>query len=585
MKNIVLPLLFGATVTSCQIGQKQPNVLIILTDDQGWGDVAIHGNLLINTPTLDKLYRQSAVLNHFYVCPLSATSRASLLTGRYHLRTGVSHVDHGLENMNPDETTIAEAFRESGYQTGCFGKWHNGAYFPYTPNGQGFDEFVGFSDGLILNYFDPLLQHNEEPMREKGFITDIFTDKAIRFIENNKDRPFLCYIPYNAPHAPYQVPDEYFDRYAGLTADNPRNRDVLASIYAMVENIDYNISRILDKLEQLKLAENTIVVFMSDNGPTTVQRYNGNMRGQKSTVYEGGIRVPCYIRWKGQIDHRVIDCPASIIDIMPTLLGLCGITDCQTAFPMDGFDLKDIIKGETDRLPDERMIFTHVWAGGLTPYVGSVRTNDFRLSVFRDRAELYHIQTDPGENNNLYERDAPKAKTLHDAYLKWFDDASKNVQLDPVVPVGYDEARTVRIQAPEGKMYGQLAFYSRIPNRSWVHHFESPDDYLTFELDAVRTGDYDISVEYAQPDEGRAMLVAECGSNTIKTGLQRHMADSIPSPDRVQRWQAHERNWGIQSIGIVPLQKGRNRLKLYVEDGSLKNVQINTVLVARKEDN
>ena len=583
MKNIVLPLLFGASVGACTVGQKQPNVLIILTDDQGWGDVGIHGNPLINTPTLDKLYRQSAVLNHFYSCPLSATSRASLLTGRYHLRTGVSHVDRGLENMNPEETTIAEVLKERGYQTGCFGKWHNGAYFPYTPNGQGFDEFVGFSDGLILNYFDPLLQHNEEWGREKGFITDIFTDKAIRFIEKNKDKPFLCYIPYNAPHAPYQVPDAYFDRYTGLTAANQRDRDVLASIYAMVENVDYNISRILDKLDELKIAENTLVVFMSDNGPTTVQRYNGNMRGQKSTVYEGGIRVPCFIRWKGKINHRVIDEPTSIIDIMPTLLGLCGFTSYQTAFPVEGIDLKGLIHGETERLPVDRMIFTHVWSGSLAPFNGTVRTNDYRLSLFQNRVELYHINADPGEKENLYEQDEERAKTLHETYLKWFNDASKNVKLNPLVPVGYDEARTVRIQAPEGKMNGQLAYYSRIPNRSWVHRFETPDDYLLFELEAVHAGNYEIAVEYAQPGEGKPVLVVECGSTVVKAGLPYCTADSIPAPDRVPRWQAHERDWGKQPVGVVTLPKGQHVLKLYAENTLSSDIQINTVLITRKE--
>ena len=583
MKNIYLPLLFGASVSACHTGPKQPNIIVILTDDQGWGDVGIHGNPLINTPTLDKLYQQSAVLNHFYSCPLSATTRASLLTGRYHLRTWVSHVDRGLENMNPDETTIAEVFREAGYQTGCFGKWHNGAYYPYTPNGQGFDEFLGFSDGLILNYFDPFLQHNEEQVREKGFITDIFTDKAIQFIEKNRDKPFFCYVPYNAPHAPYQVPDEFFDRYAGLTADNQRNRDVLASIYAMIENVDYNISRILDKLEQLNLAENTIVVFMSDNGPTTVQRYNGNMRGQKSTVYEGGMRVPCYIGWKGKINHRLIDEPTSIIDIMPTLLSLCCIS-CQTAFPVDGVDLKDLIEGKTDQLPDDRMIFSHVWGGRLAPYVGTVRTRDYRLSVFQDRTELYHIKNDPGEKDNLYERDAQKAKTLHDAYRKWYEDASKNVKLDPLVPVGYDEAKTVRIQAPEGKRHGQLKYYSRIPNNSWIYDFLTPDDYLTFELDAVQSGDYEISVEYSQPNEDSPVLVAECGTNTVKAGLPKHLADSIPSPDRVLRWQAHERTWGKQSVGVFPLQKGQHILKLYSDNTTANDIQINRIFITRKQE-
>jgi len=582
MKNLILPLVVGASMSACQTNQKLPNVVIFLTDDQGWGDVGIHGNPLINTPTLDKLYQQSAVFNHFYACPLSATTRASLLTGRYHLRTWVSHTDGGKENMNPEETTMAKVFKEKGYQTGCFGKWHNGAYYPYTPNGQGFDEFVGFSDGLILNYFDPLLQHNEDVfVRDKGFISDIFADNAIRFIEKNKDKPFLCYVPFNAPHAPYQVPDEFFNKYDGLVADNQRNRDVLASIYAMVENVDFNISRVLNQLEALHLMENTIIIFMSDNGPTTVQRYNGNMRGQKSTVYEGGVRVPCYISWKGKIKHRVIDEPTSIVDIMPTLLSLCGVTSYQTKFPIDGIDLKELIKGHTEQLPD-RMIFTHVWGGKLAPYVGSLRTRDYRLSVFQDRTELYHIQTDPGEKNNLVEQEAQRAKTLHEEYLRWFDDASKNVKLSALVPIGYDQAKTVRIQAPEGRRYGQLKYYSRIPNNSWIFDFLTPDDYMTFELDAVQAGDFEIAVEYAQPGEGNPLIVAQCGSNTIRAGLPKHLADSIPSPDRVQRWQAHERTWGKQTIGVIPIAKGQHVLKIYAENKMANDIHINTIFITRK---
>ncbi len=581
MKNLFLLPVFGAFASACSVEQKPPNVLLILTDDQGWGDAGIHGNPLINTPTLDKLYRQSAVLNHFYACPLSATTRAGLLTGRYHLRTGVSHVDSGLENMNPEETTVAEVFKTSGYRTGCFGKWHNGAYYPYTPNGQGFDEFLGFCSGICINYFDPPLQHNEEPVREKGFISDIFTDKALRFIDDSKDAPFFCYLAFNAPHGPYQVPDEYFDKYAGLTADNPRDRDILASIYAMVENVDYNISRILEKLEQLNLAENTIVVFMSDNGPTAVKRYNGNMRGVKAQVYEGGIRVPCYIGWKGKIDHRIIDEPTANIDIMPTLLSLCGISDYRTAFPVDGVDLKALIEGKTDRLPD-RMIFTHRLAKTLEPYVGSVRTRDYRLSVYKDSAVLFNIKNDPGENKNLYDRENQKAKALQEAYLNWYEDASKNVKLNPSVPVGYDKAKIVRIPTPEGQMHGQLKCYG-LPNGNWVNHFQTAADYITFELDAVRPGNYEIAIEYSQPDESRPAVVAECGALTVKADLPQYVAETIHSPDRVTRTQAYEKVWGKQSVGIVPLQKGKQTLKLFVENAPTENIQIKTVLVARAE--
>ena len=583
MKNLLVPLLLGSIASACSIEQKQPNVVLLITDDQGWGDVGIHGNPLINTPTLDKLYRQSVVLNHFYSCPLSATTRAGLLTGRYHLRTGVTSTSGGWENMNPDETTIAEVFKAYGYQTGCFGKWHNGAYFPYTPNGQGFDEFLGFCCGLSLNYFDPLLQHNEGLVKEKGFITDIFADKAIQFIEANKDKPFFCYVPFNAPHTPYQVPDEYFDRYSGLTAANSLDRDMLASIYAMVENVDYNISRILDKLEQLKLMDNTIVVFMSDNGPTSVLRYNGNMRGVKTQVYEGGMRVPCYISWKGKINHRIINEPTATIDMMPTLLSMCGITNYTTAFPIDGVNLIELIKGKTDILPD-RMIFSHVLNRELQPFIGTARTRDFRLAVYKDSVTLFHIKDDPLESNNLYNNKNYDitAKKLYEAYIEWFIDASKKVKLIPTIPVGYDESPIVRIETTEGKLHGQLAY---IGNRSgnWVNYFQTPDDYMTFEIDAVRKGTFEVLIDYSQPDDGSPLIVAECGSNTIKNQLPHFVAEIIPSPDRTPRPHAYEKVWGKQSIGVIPLNKGKHLLKIFVENAPSKNSQIKNVIIACKD--
>ena len=581
-KTIVLPFIIGASLCACNSGPKQPNVLLIITDDQGWGDVGIHGNPLINTPTMDKLYRQSAVLNHFYSCPLSAPTRAGLLTGRYHLRTGVTSTSGGWENMNPEETTIAEVFKDKGYQTGCFGKWHNGAYYPYTPNGQGFDEFIGFCNGVLLNYFDPQLQQNEEQVREKGFITDILTDRAIRFIEKNKGKPFFCYVPFNAPHSPYQVTDDYFDRYAGLTADNPVDRDLLACIYAMVENVDFNISRLLQTLEQSNLMENTIVIFMSDNGPEGVKRYNGNMSGGKGQVYEGGIRVPFFISWKGKIKHRVIDEPAGTIDVMPTLLSLCGITDYQTAFPIDGVDLKDLIFGQKKQLPD-RMLFTHRLERTLQPNLGSVRTRDYRLSVYADSVVLFNLKDDPSETRNLYHHADYRAigREMHEAYLKWFEDASKNVKFVPLIPIGYEVSKIVRVETTEGQLHGQLAYYGN-RSRNWVNHFETPDDYMTYELDAVQSGDYEIRVDYSQPEAGSPTIVAECGSIVIKSKLPYFVAETVPAPHRVPRAFTIEKTWGQQTIGVVSLQKGRHPLKIYVENASSKDISIKNVIITMR---
>ena len=200
--------------------QIKPNVVLILTDDQGWGDLSLHGNTILETPQLDKLAKSGKQLTKFYVSPLCAPSRASILTGRYHLNTGVLSVSKGLEVMDSDETTIAELFKANGYNTGIFGKWHNGQHYPNRPNDQGFDEFLGFCAGHWSNYFDTELDHNGKMEKTKGYITDVLTNAALAFMSDNKDKPFLCYIPYNAPHSPHQVPDKYFNKYKAKGLDN-----------------------------------------------------------------------------------------------------------------------------------------------------------------------------------------------------------------------------------------------------------------------------------------------------------------------------------------------------------------------------
>ncbi|HEX6984931.1 MAG TPA: sulfatase-like hydrolase/transferase, partial [Planctomycetaceae bacterium] len=200
--------------------EDRPNVLLILTDDQGWGDIGSHGNEAVDTPNLDRLAGQGARFERFFVDPLCAPTRAALLTGRYSLRSGVHGVTRGHETMRTEEVTLAELFRDAGYATGCFGKWHNGRHYPNHPNGQGFDEFFGFCGGHWNNYFDTTLERNAEPVRTTGFITDVLTDEAIGFVRRNKDRPFFCYVPYNAPHWPPQVPDRYFEKYKARGLDD-----------------------------------------------------------------------------------------------------------------------------------------------------------------------------------------------------------------------------------------------------------------------------------------------------------------------------------------------------------------------------
>ena len=576
----MLPIFGLVSLSSFSEEMQKPNVLLILTDDQGWGDVGANGNQLINTPALDRLYSESVVMNQFYVCPLSAPTRASILTGRYHLRTGVSSVSGGLENMNPDETTLAELFRDAGYATGCFGKWHNGAYYPYSPLGQGFDTFLGFCCGHWPTYFDPPLQRNEEMFRAKGYITDIFTDAAMEFMENSHDKPFFCYVPYNAPHSPFQVPDSYYDKYSNIEAANEKDQKILASIYAMVECVDNNIARLLNHLDTLGIRENTIVIFLTDNGPVHVVRYNGDMRGIKGTVHEGGVRVPCFINWQGTIKHAVVDGIAAHIDLLPTLMDLCGINEYQTTFQVDGISLKDnILKGND--ISSGRTLFTHRLNRELTPWMGAARTGDLRLSLYPDnKPYLYDLSNDPSEKNDIFDFSNVFHKEFYDSYQQWFESASKGVMLNTNIPVGYPQAPQVRIPAPEGQMYGQLQCYGP-PNQNWVCHFQTIADSLAYTIDVVNTGVYEIVLEYNHTGHNpQSTAYALCSGKILKKTVSEFESTNIPTYNRIDMSEVPEKTWGRLSLGNINLAKGLHSLTIWSEGiPNDQTMEIKTVII------
>src|SRR5512140_1797457 len=354
--------LLSNTLGSAAGRPKAPNVVVILADDQGWGDLSIHGNRNLSTPNIDSLARDGALFDRFYVCAVCAPTRAEFLTGRYHARGGVRGVSTGQERLNLDEKTIAQTFKPAGYATGAFGKWHNGSQFPYHPNARGFDEYYGFTSGHWGQYFDPELDHNGKLVRGKGYITDDLANHALEFITQHKDRPFFCYLPFNTPHSPMQVPDRFFERFANLDpkmrARDPRQEEIpmTRAALAMSENIDWNVGRVLAKLGELKLANDTIVLYFSDNGPNS-WRWNGGMKGRKGSVDEGGLRVPFLIRWPGRIRPGVrVSQIAGAIDLLPTLADLAGIP-VTSAKPLDGKSVKPLLMGEARQWPD-RMIFS-----------------------------------------------------------------------------------------------------------------------------------------------------------------------------------------------------------------------------------
>lgn len=552
-------------IASCAFGDQasrpeRPNVVLIMTDDQGFGDLAFHGNDKIDTPVLDRLARESVRFDRFFVCPYCTPTRAALMTGRYPLRTGAAAVTRGLETVRSEEVTIAEVLRSAGYATGCFGKWHIGEHYPSHPNGQGFDEFFGMPQGNWDNYFDPTLDHNGRMVQTKGFITDVITDYALRFIERHRDRPFFCYVPYNAPHTPHQVPDRYFDKYVKRGLDTRA-----AAIYGMVENIDENVGRLLQKLDQLGLDERTIVFFLSDNGPEGPEgsRYNAGMRGMKGTVHEGGMRVPLFARWPGHFQaDKLVEPIAAHVDMLPTIAELCGVTELKT-LPLDGRSLVPLLTGKAADWPD-RMIFARTagWRSVLSfnePVVRDLHTLGKTVRTQRWRAvnedggwSLYDMSADPAEDHDVAEEHPAVVARLNAAFDQWLADVTQVPIVRPPIPVGYAERPSVELPATEAYFTGEIGWYNQFGfAHDWLTGWSNVNDTIWWEVDAVTAGRYEVSIRYTcTPDAVGTRLRVVSGDSHVDGELARAY-----NPEPRQRPTRHPKKRFIQTFAVQPLGK------------------------------
>jgi len=542
-----------------QPARRRPNVVIMITDDQGYGDLGLHGNQEIRTPHLDRLGRESIRFDRFFVSPLCAPTRASLLTGRYSLRTGVKGVARGLETMRADEVTIAEALGVAGYRTGLFGKWHNGEHYPYTPNGQGFAEAFGFNLGHWNNYFDTTLERNGRPVKTTGFITDVLTDAALDFMSTNRRQPFFCYLAYNAPHSPFQVPDRYFDYYKSKGLD-----DTLASVYGMVESVDENIGRVLLRLDELKLRDDTIVIFMTDNGPNGA-RFNGGMRGTKGSLHEGGSRVPFFLRWPARFkEARLVKPIAAHIDLFPTLIELCGVPMPETP-PQDGRSLVPLLEGKEAGWP-ERLLFTqHLLPSDPGRVSGAVRNEQYRLVNEGRGWELFAMQTDPAQQHDLAAERPDVVARLAEAFASWWREILPQTghqgSAIPAIPVGHAEENPVELPVPQAQFTGGLRFSGRHPNNAWLTNWRGLEAAAEWELDVARGGRYAISLEYLCPqaDAGARVQVSAAGTATATT-VRATTRRQIKSPDRVPRTEVYEMDWATLPAGVLTLPQGRTKL-------------------------
>ncbi|MFC1760768.1 arylsulfatase [Planctomycetota bacterium] len=540
-----------------------PNIVLMLADDQGWGDLSVHGNTNLHTPHIDSLARDGALFERFYVSPVCSPTRAELLTGRYHARGGVYSTSRGGERLDLDEQTIAEVFKAAGYATGAFGKWHNGMQYPYHPNARGFDEFYGFCSGHWGHYFSPMLEHNGRIVRGKGFVIDDFTDRALGFIEQQvkAKKPFFAYLPYNAPHSPMQVPDAYWRRFAERPLQkhhrDPQKEDIghTRAALAMCENIDWNVGRLLSKLEDLKIARNTLVVYFSDNGPNG-WRWNGGLRGRKGSTDEGGVRSPLLMRWPGKIvSHKRIKPVAGAIDLLPTLTDLAGIP-CSVAKPLDGTSLKPLLLASTATWPD-RLLFSH-WNKKV-----SVRDQQYMLD---HQGRLYDLIQDPGQAHDISQQQPDMATQLRASVANWRRDVLTDAfnENRPFV-ICHPDSPYTQLPARDAVPQGGIQRSNKFPNDSFFTNWTHPDDAIVWPVVVAATGDYQVEIYYTCPaaDIGSTVEL-RMGDNTLRGMItQPHDPPLLgAAQDRVPRVESYVKDFRSMKLGTLHLKKGVGDLRL-----------------------
>lgn len=430
---------------------KKPNVVIVITDDQGYGDLAFTGNPAIKTPNIDKLRSEGTLLNNFHVDPTCAPTRSALMTGRYSNRVGVWHTVQGRNMLRRRETTMADVFAANGYATGLFGKWHLGDTYPYRPEDRGFQHSVYHQAGGVgqapdywgNDYFDDTYVINGRLQRFEGFCTDVWFDEGMKFIKANKDKPFFAYISTNAPHSPFYCPEEYSKPYEG----NPQVS--LSAFYGMITNIDDNMAKLMKLLETEGLADNTILIFMTDNGTSGGLKggrgYDGGMRGEKNSEYDGGHRVPFIIRWPdGKIEAgKSIESLTAHIDILPTFIDLCGLKAPEIEF--DGSNIRDLLHGDGSEWPDRALVVESQRVVDPVKWQKSaVMTNRWRLV---NGKELYDLKADPKQAVDVAAKFPEVAKRLRGEYDTFWNDVSQEHDLTSYMVIGSDRSPVVALSS------------------------------------------------------------------------------------------------------------------------------------------
>ncbi|HDZ20125.1 hypothetical protein LCGC14_0016790 [marine sediment metagenome] len=440
-------------------GGRRPNVVLVITDDQGYPDLGCTGNPWLRTPHIDRFASESVRCEDFHVQPLCTPTRGAIMSGRRPATNGAWATCWGRSLLDANETTLADLFSQAGYRTGMFGKWHLGDNYPYRPQDRGFERVVAHKGGGVgqtpdfwgNNYFDDTYFHNGRPTEHTGYCTDVWFDQAISWIEDTAAEPFFCYLATNAPHDPYLVADEYRKMYEG-------NPDICEpAFYGMITNIDDNFARLRATLAELGIEDDTILIFMTDNGSSgsavlddcgfETRGYNAGLRGMKGSFYDGGHKVPFLARWPagGIAAPRAVTEMCLDVDLLPMFVDLCGLPSPQGA-PPDGVSFAPLLRGQADRLDGDRVHFLHNDQGTQPPdkWTSAVMTRRWRLVHGR---ELYDIQADPGQRVDVAEQHPDVVERLRDEYHRWYEAVAPRMREYCPIAIGHESENPTRLNA------------------------------------------------------------------------------------------------------------------------------------------
>ena len=569
MKNLLSIFITGLFfITACKPQTStHPNVIIIMADDQGWGDLSLHGNLDLKTPNIDRIGLEGAQFENFYVSPVCSPTRAELLTGRYHFRSGVYSTSAGGERLNLDERILAQVFKKAGYKTALYGKWHSGMQYPYHPNARGFDDFYGFCSGHWGNYFNPLLEYNGELVNGKGFITDDLTDHALDFIESYSKRPFFIFLSLNTPHSPMQVPDRNWKPLAARNLINniesPHLKHTRAAL-AMVENIDENVGRLINRLNALNLEENTLIIYLTDNGPNGV-RWNGGMKGIKGSTDEGGTRSPLFIRWKNTIKPKNIEQLAGAVDLLPTLKNLTGINEKEFK-KIDGIDLSPWILNH--QTLEKKRTLVHYWKDRI-----SLRNQHYRLD---ENEVLYDIKNDrkqkhPLSNLHTIYKELKKEK---EGLLKSIVFPNKDTDTRPFI-LGHPKTIWTQLPSRDALFEGNPKRSNKYPNCTFITQWFSKEDKIYWNVEVPESGYFEVTLYYTCEEEN----VGSNGKITFNGSvLNWKISEPFDSKlkgskiDRSLRIESYTKEFKPLKIGTLFLKKGIGKLTIQAEEVSRSKV-------------